>query len=135
MTLKHQLAAACAAASLSLAACSGSGTSPSAPTQANLNANVLKLAVGTANIYGDLGGASGLTGLNVVATYRQPAGALHPGDSAVLVSTPRLSGPFTLPATASTTGAPCDATSTILTGRRSPRRAGAHDGHSAKHHH
>jgi hypothetical protein len=47
----------------------------------------LQFAVGTANI----GGLS--TGMNVLVTMRQPN-----GQSAVLVSTPALSGPFTLPA-------------------------------------
>ncbi|MGH7707521.1 MAG: hypothetical protein ACREM8_00940 [Vulcanimicrobiaceae bacterium] len=84
-----------------LAACSGSGTSPQPNTTSNLPANVLQLAVGTANLFGDQTG-SALAGLNVVATYRQPKGAFHVGDSAVFVNTPTLSGPFALPAAAGT---------------------------------
>jgi len=90
------------AATLALGACSGSGTSPSTPAQqSNVPSDVLELSVGTANIFGDLT-ASGAnsSGLNVVAAYRQPSGTQDPGGSAVLVSTPALSGPFTLPATA-----------------------------------
>ena len=82
-------------ATLGLTACSGSGTNPAKVTTQNLGSNVLQLSVGTANIYGDLGTA-GYVGLNVVSTYRQSKTQLAPGDSAVAVSTPSISGPFTL---------------------------------------
>ena len=106
-------------ASLTLAACSGSGTSPVSVTQQNLGADVLQLAVGTANIYGS---PSGPNGLNVVVTYRQPSGALAPGDSAVAVSTPTFSGPAALPGTAGSTGS---LFSTIETGP-APGELGTH---------
>jgi hypothetical protein len=107
------VALASAAACVGLAACSGSGTSPKGVTQANVAANVLQLAVGTANIYGDLASSGGnLTGTNIVATYRQPAGAFA-GDS-VLVNSPTLTGPFKLAGPAGAAGA--DPLSTILTG-------------------
>jgi hypothetical protein len=100
-----------ALAASGLAACSGSGSSPKPVTQANIAANVLQLAVGTANIYGDLAGTGGnLIGTNIVATYRQPAGQFA-GDS-VLVNSPLLTGPFTLAAPAGNAGA--DPTSTIV---------------------
>ena len=95
-----------------LGGCSGGG-SPSTPSEATVNADVLRVAVGTANIFGDEPG-SNATGLNVVASFRQPAGASSPGGSAVLVSTPTISGPFSLPGTAGTPGS--DPTSTVLSG-------------------
>lgn len=60
----------------------------------------MQLAVGTANIFGDLGGAGAgsATGLNVVATFRQVSGQQTVGASATLVNTPSFSGPMTLPA-------------------------------------
>lgn len=81
-------------AALSITACTAGQTGPPDqktvdPTQ-NGNSK-LSLAVGTANIAGGTG-----LGLNVVAFYRQKNGA-----SAVLVDTPKLAGPFTLPAAAS----------------------------------
>jgi hypothetical protein len=101
--INRQFKAASIAAILGLAACSGSGTSPGSVTTANLNKNVLQFAVGTANIYGDLGtGGGAFTGLNVVATYRQPKGALNPGDSAVLVDSPTLTLPNKVTGTAGT---------------------------------
>jgi len=105
MKLSRGVRIAGLASTLALGACSGSGTTPSTPTQQAQPANdVLELSVGTANIFGDLS-ASGAnrSGLNVVASYRQPAGSQHTGGSAVLVSTPHLSGPFTLPPTAGST--------------------------------
>ena len=119
MTMIKPLRALGAAAALTLAACSGSGTSPVSVTQQNLGADVLQLAVGTANIYGS---PSGPNGLNVVVTYRQPSGALAPGDSAVAVSTPTFSGPAALPGTAGSTGA---LFSTIETGP-APSELGTH---------
>ena len=110
--VKERLASALAVATFGIAGCSAGG-SPATPTEANVSADILKVAVGTANIFGDAPG-SAVTGLNVVATFRQPAGALSPGGSAVLVSTPTVSGPFTLPASAGAPGS--DPTSTVLTG-------------------
>ena len=105
------------ALAVGLAACSSSGQNPlTPPTQANVAGNVLQFAVGTANVYGDLAGAGGaLTGLNVVATYRQPAGATDPGASGTAVNSPTLTLPGALPATAGSAGT-VDATSTIATG-------------------
>ena len=59
-------------------ALAGCGASPNAalPSGSNVavvSSNVLQFVAGTANLYGLS------TGLNVVATYRQPAGALLPG--------------------------------------------------------
>jgi hypothetical protein len=72
-----------------LPACATSGaTSLPKTTQANLSQNTLKIAVGTANIAGD-----GVTGLNVVASLRQPDGL-----SATLANQPVLTGPFVVPA-------------------------------------
>jgi hypothetical protein len=79
---------------VALSACSASGTSPIQPTNpANIPGNILQFKVGTAN----LAGAS--TGLNVVTTYRQPAGGFHPGDSGTLINSPTLTLPHgqTLP--------------------------------------
>jgi len=104
-------------AALSLAACSGSGTSPVGTNQENIASNVLQLAVGTANIYGTS------TGLNVVATYRQPHNGLHPGDSALAVVTPTFGGPSALPATAGAVG---NFFSTIETGP-APIELGTHN--------
>ncbi|MGH7745356.1 MAG: hypothetical protein ACREQ5_11265 [Candidatus Dormibacteria bacterium] len=67
---------------------------------ANVNAFVLQLAVGTANI-------QGTAGLNVLATFRQPNG------KSVLLDTPAVTGPFKLPAAA---GTPDGNLSTIETG-------------------
>jgi len=95
---------------LVLAGCSANGASPKGVTTANVTANVLQLAVGTANLYGTT------TGLNVVATYRQPAsGGFKPGDSGTLLNSPKLTVPGQLPGTPGT-GAPYDGTSTVLTG-------------------
>lgn len=76
-----------------LAACTqGTSVTPTV-TQANLNANTLQFAVGTANI-GSVG-AAGTVGLNTVSTFRQPN-----GNSAVLVDTPTITVPagFVIPA-------------------------------------
>ncbi|MGH7754661.1 MAG: hypothetical protein ACREM8_00050 [Vulcanimicrobiaceae bacterium] len=91
-----------------LAGCSAGATSPYPQTQVNPLAGTLQLAVGTANIFGDdpltgvspaLPGAFGPAGLNVVESFRQIKGGQAPGDSDSGVTTPTLSGPFTLPAT------------------------------------
>jgi hypothetical protein len=96
---------AAVAAVLALAACSGSGTSPSSVTTVNVSKNVLQLAVGTANVYGDLGAGGGaFTGLNVAVTYRQPAGSQKIGDSATLVNSPTLTIPGTLAGPVGTSG-------------------------------
>jgi hypothetical protein len=91
MIVTNHARAATLLAALALAAGGGSGTSPEGTTQENLNLNVLQLSVGTANIYGTS------VGLNVAATYRQPHGALAPGDSAVGVSTPKFVSAAALP--------------------------------------
>jgi len=88
---------------------SAGSQAPSVPHVANPNADVLQFAVGTANIYGT-------TGLNVVTTFRQPKGALAPGDSAVLVSSPTLTIAGALPATAGAPPSGSDGDSTIDTG-------------------
>ncbi len=93
-------------AAVALSSCSGNGQNPQKVTTVNPLLGKLQLAVGTANIFGDLGAGGGaLTGLNVVATFRQPSGAQTPGDTDALVNTPTLSGPFTLPTTAGTPNA------------------------------
>ncbi len=84
-------------AAASLASCSGSGTSPQSVTVQSPLSGVLKMAVGTANIYGD-SPAVATTGTNVVVTFRQPSGGTEPGGTAALVNSPTLSGPWTLPA-------------------------------------
>ena len=114
LTITRQLRAAGAIATLGLAACSGSGTSPQGVTAAKLSSDVLEMSVGTANIFGDAPGAGATTGLNVAVSYRQPSGALHPGDSAVLVSSPTLSLPTALTIAANTT--PDGSFSTIAAG-------------------
>jgi hypothetical protein len=115
---KNSLARAVAAlAILSLAACSGSGTSPENVTSTNVQASIFQFSVGTANLFG--AGA----GLNVVVTYRQPSNALHPGDSAVAVSSPTLTVGSGLPGTA---GAPDGFFSTIASGP-APTELGTHN--------
>jgi len=115
---KNSLARAAAAlAILSLAACSGSGTNPASTTQQNLAADVLQYSVGTANLFGVS------EGLNVVVTYRQPSGSLHPGDSAVAVSSPTLTVSSALPSSA---GTPDGFFSTIASGP-APTELGTHN--------
>jgi len=84
-------ASAAAVSAALLAACGANSggvpitsVNPTSPSYAKL-----QFAVGTANIYGTA------TGLNVVSTLRQPA-----GESAIGVSTPSISGPFTFSGTA-----------------------------------
>jgi hypothetical protein len=81
----------CAALSAVLGGCAGGGSNgiPKITSVNPLSSGVLEFAVGTANLYGSA------TGLNVVSTYRQANGL-----SNVLVDTPTISGPFTLPASA-----------------------------------
>ncbi len=101
------------AAALVLAGCSSGAVT--APNVANVAANVLQFNVGTANIFGDGGLGTAVVGTNVAVTYRQPAGALNPGASAVLVSSPTL----TLPAAAAALAGPGAAdgfNATIATG-------------------
>jgi hypothetical protein len=97
---------ACAVAAL-LAGCAQGGDSVVAPHTANVAADVLQMNVGTANLFGLS------TGINVAVTYRQPAGALNPGASAVLVSSPTLTLPHAL---AGTAGTPDTFGSTIVSG-------------------
>ncbi len=74
------------AAALGLSACTAGQTGPPPVTSVNpTSVGILQFAVGTANI-GGIG-----VGLNLVATYRRAN-----GGSAVLVGTPRLTGPFSL---------------------------------------
>ena len=115
--MKSRFLFACAFAGLGLNACGANGTSPPPPqNQVNPATNVLQLAVGTANIYGDAP-ASAVVGLNVVTTYRQPKGGTNPGASGTAVNSPTLTLPNKLPGTAGSPGAmPLDTTSTILTG-------------------
>jgi hypothetical protein len=98
----------CGAIAFALSGCGASGGSPMTPSQANVSANVLQLAVGTANY-------AGTTSLNIVTTYRQPSGAEHAGDSGTLLNSPTLTLPAGLPAPAGA-GAAYDSSSTILTG-------------------
>lgn len=82
---------------LVLAACSAGATGPPSVTSVNPvspSYSKLQAAVGFVNLYGTV------VGFNVVSTLRQPN-----GYSAVLVSTPSISGPFTLPAAADPTQA------------------------------
>jgi hypothetical protein len=105
---------ACVVGAIAVSGCgASSGTgSPAPPKIVSPGANVLQLAVGTANIYGT--GA----GVNVVTTYRQPKGAPAPGDSGALVSSPTLSIPSGFPAAAGVSGPAigADPLATIVTG-------------------
>lgn len=75
------------ALAFALTACGSGGTAIAPTSQANLSANTLQFAVGTANLYG------ATTGLNVVATYRQPN-----GNSGTLLNTPTITLPHAIPA-------------------------------------
>jgi hypothetical protein len=102
----------CVALTAILGGCSGGGSNgiPKISSTNPLTSGVLQFAVGTANLYGTA------SGLNVVSTYRQSDGL-----SNVLVDTPTITGPFTLPASAPAgnfriapnTGASVDAYSTL----------------------
>ncbi|MGA8841381.1 MAG: hypothetical protein WB491_12925 [Candidatus Aquilonibacter sp.] len=98
------------AIAFALSGCGASGGNPTTPTQANVAANVLQFAVGTANYSG-----CGTPSLNVVTTYRQPAGSFNPGASGVLVSTPTLTLPAAIAGPAGAASG-YDITSTVLTG-------------------
>lgn len=94
--MKREIIAAILAAGALLGGCSGAlstnGSSFSPPVgSTNINNDTLEFAVGTANFQGTVY-------LNTVVSYRQPN-----GRSAVLVSTPTITGPagFTVPAVAS----------------------------------
>lgn len=110
----QQAVAACIAVGMLSACGSGgpaNGTKPlTPPSQVNVANNVLQFAVGTANLAGGTA-----TGLNVVATYRQPTGGTVPGDSGTLINSPTLTIPGTLPA-APGTAQGYDPNSTIVTG-------------------
>lgn len=76
---------------VAIAGCAGNAASPpEATTVVSPSTAKAQIAVGTANLFGTL------TGMNVVSTMRTPSG------SSVLLSTPTLTGPFVLPATAGT---------------------------------
>ena len=82
---------AAAVATIVVAGCGGNSSSPIGSTIVVPPSSAkVQVAVGTANIFGLA------TGLNVTSTLRTPDG------HSVLLSTPRLTGPFTLPATAGT---------------------------------
>lgn len=86
--------AAVSAATLAVAGCGGNSASPpSATTVVSPTSAKLQVAVGTANLFGLA------TGLNVTSTLRTPSG------NSVLLNTPKLTGPFVLPATAGTADA------------------------------
>jgi hypothetical protein len=96
---KHVKLAVSVGAAVTISACTAGQTGP--PTQTPVspveNGNSkLSLSVGTANIAGQPA-----LGLNVVPLFRQKNGA-----SAVLVDTPKLTGPFTLPAAPATPDSP-----------------------------
>jgi hypothetical protein len=85
--MHYRLVLASGAAVLGLAACTGGQTAPppvAAVSVTSAAVSGLQFAVGTANI----GGTA--TGMNVLAMLRQSSGL-----SSVLVSTPKLTGPFT----------------------------------------
>ena len=98
------------AIAFALSGCGASGGNPTTPTQANIASNVLQFAVGTADYSG-----CATPSLNVVTTYRQPAGSFDPGDSGTLVNSPTLSLPGALAGPAGAAAA-YDATSSVLTG-------------------
>jgi hypothetical protein len=95
-------AAGAALAGLAIAGCGGNAASPEgAVTVVQPSTTKAQIVVGTANIFGTK------TGMNVVATLRTPAG------SSVLLTTPSISGSFTLPAIG---GTPDGSGSTLVTG-------------------
>ncbi len=106
MNLRKHILAGLAASAI-LAGCSSASNvipiktvNPAAPGQ-----STLQFKVGTANLFGTA------TGLNVVSTLRQPNGL-----SAVLVSTPTITGAFTLPAANGAAGSGADGYSTGSSG-------------------
>ena len=98
------------AIAFALSGCGASGGNPTTPTQASVSSNVLQFAVGTADYSG-----CGTPSLNVVTTYRQPAGSFAPGDSGTLVNTPTLTVPAAIAGPAGAASG-YDITSTVLTG-------------------
>ncbi len=103
--------AVCTATALALGGCGASGGNPLTPSNtANLAANVLQFAVGTANLYGTS------TALNVVVTYRQPEGGFHPGDSGSLLNSPTLTLPAPIAGPAGSAAASFDGCSFAGTG-------------------
>jgi hypothetical protein len=91
---------ACAVAAV-MAGCAQGGNSVVAPHTASIPSDVLQMNVGTANLFGDTPAAA-IIGTNIAVTYRQPGGALNPGASAVLVSSPTLTLPHALAGPAGT---------------------------------
>lgn len=90
-----------------LTACSQGQSAPPVVNTANLAANKLQFAVGTATIVTPAGTIV-TDALNVVSTFRQPNGL-----SAVLLDTPTVSGPWTLPSPAPGLGDGLDPYSTL----------------------
>ncbi len=91
-----------AVATIAVAGCGGNSASPQGATIVVPPSSAkVQVAVGTANIFGLA------TGMNVTSTLRTPDG------HSVLLSTPRLTGPFALPGTA---GTPNNVGATIDTG-------------------
>jgi len=109
MNKQLQRSATCAVVAAMLAGCQAGQTGPNGIpkiTSVNpLSTGKLQFAVGTANLYGTS------TGLNVVSTYRQSNGL-----SNVLVDTPTITGPFTLPATSTAGSLGFDPYSTLYAG-------------------
>jgi hypothetical protein len=95
-------AAGAALAALAIAGCGGNSASPEGATTVVAPASSkAQIVVGTANIFGTA------VGMNVVATLRTPSGG------SVLLTTPSIVGPFTLPGAA---GTPDASGSTIISG-------------------
>jgi hypothetical protein len=95
MTNINKLIALGAIASFALVGCgSANGSNAPAPTNhASIPSNVLQFAVGTVNLFGTANG-----GLNVVTTYRQPAGSTLPGGSGTLLNSPTITLPVAIAA-------------------------------------
>jgi len=104
-----------AIAAFALTGCGASGgaNAPAPNTQTTVTNNVLQFAVGAVNLFGAANG-----GLNVVATYRQPAGGFAVGDSGTLVNSPTITLPAASVAGTSSAGvvAGYDASSSALFG-------------------
>jgi len=84
-----------AIAAFALVGCGSSNgsNSPGPTTKASLGSDVLQFAVGSVNLFGVASG-----GLNVVTTFRQPAGATLPGGSATLLNSPTITLPAAIAA-------------------------------------
>ena len=101
-TLNITRIAAVSLATFAVAGCGGNSSSPVGSTiVVPPSSSKVQVAVGTANLFGLA------TGLNVTSTLRTPSG------NSVLLNTPKLTGPFVLPAAA---GAPDANGATIATG-------------------